>query len=396
MTNLYSVSWKDLYDYFRCPKIVAINAYKALNAMPTRPHTSYRIPEEAIESGFSGVSKTSAMTQIAEALPEINLNDYLKQAVSESLRGVEKIREALKEEYGEIKIIGRAEGHHPDLACTRRPHYIAFTSSREEPILIDMRNSLTKKDTDEFQAKVSNGIASSFGIYLVEERVEEDAPTLSPRVIQGDAETVLLYPRSGRCVIVKDKLNPDISLMKQVALAKQLGFRKMSPETDCGNQCVHRRSKIVLREGNAEPLRPLPLIFSEGLLDNHYDLDLHYQVNYGSKLLLHAKEAAFEGGTVKGLEVWKEWLLNVVGLNREAAEITMNFLVDYHDVRFNPWRPSAETLLRNLRDEVMPWRSFFKERLKGAAPAILGRAKSIYALPKESARFVSGALKRWS
>jgi len=390
------VSWKDLYDYFRCPKIVAINAYKALNAMPTRPPMSYRIDEEAVELGFSGVSKTSARTQIAEALPEINLNDYLKQVVSESLKGMEKIRETLKEEYGEIEIIGRTEGHHPDLACTRRPHYIAFTSSREEPILIDVRKSLTKKATDKFQAKFCNGIASSFGIYLVEERVEEDAPTLSPRVIRGNAETVLLYPRSGRCVIVKDELNPDISLIKQVALAKQLGFRGVSPETDCGNQCVHRRSEIILREGNAEPLRPLPLIFSEGLLDNHYDLDLHYQVNYGSKLLLHAKEAGFEGRTIKGLEVWKEWLVNVAGLNREAAEITMKFSVDYHDVRFNPWRPSAETLLRNLRDEITPWRRFLKGRLKDAAPAILGRAKSIYALPKESARFVSGALKRWS
>jgi len=93
--------------------------------------------------------------------------------------------------------------------------------------------------SDGFQARFYNGMSDAFGLYLLEERLERGTPNVSPRLVQAEAETILVYPRSASHTVVRDKFVPDRRMIKEVWKAKQLGLKALLPETDCGNCCVH-------------------------------------------------------------------------------------------------------------------------------------------------------------
>jgi len=403
---IYTVSREDIYDYLRCPKIVAIKAYKALRTVPAKapsqprslePATIGRIGEMAVQLGLEGLPRLAAMQQIARKVPEVNLNQHLKATTLASLEGMERVRRSLVQECGEVAVIGKCEGRHPDLAGTVFPDFIAFTEKSENPIMIETKNTTEVKSSDRFQAEFYNGVAEKFGIYLLKERYERGAPVVSPKLIESKAETILIYPRLAKHFVVEDRFVPNRRTIKEVWRAKELGLKGFLPETDCGKDCAHWKLHVDLPQGNMEPAAPLPLIFSEGILGFDYDLDTNYQVTYGWKLLPSKVKDALLFGRLRGRNVsWvnrlKEWLVNVAGLNEEAAEITLdlNKLQSFHSSK-----PSIERLLKSMKSELKPWEQILKKRIKTSAPIILGKATSIYSLPTRSVKFVEDAWKRW-
>ena len=248
--------------------------------------------------------------------------------------------------------------------------------------------------SDGFQARFYNGMSDAFGLYLLEEHLERGTPNVSPRLVQAEVETILVYPRSASHTVVRDKFVPDRRMIKEVWKAKQLGLKGLLPETDCGNRCVHHRLKLTLPEGNIEPAARLPLIFSEGLVDSGYDLDMNYQTHYARKLLPHGIRWAVLLGRLEttALSRWKEWLVKSVGLASEAADIALD---SDRGRAFDRSQPSADTLLKSIRGELKPWQQLHKTRIKEAAPFLMGKATSIYALPKASARFVRDSWNTW-
>jgi hypothetical protein len=404
MTSLYSVTREDLYDYFRCPKIVSIKAYKTLTEEKRVPTPSQRavepadvgmIGEAAVQLGFSGVGTVAAMQQISYSIPELNRNQLLKQIAAESLRGVEKIRERLRAEYGEITIIGKGQGRQPDLAGTVLPDRLAFSSENRVPIIVEVKNSRHQGPADKFQAKFYNGVAETSGLYLLEERVEGQVAKLNPRVIHGEAETILVYPRLGASSIIKEKFVPSRPMIREVWTAKELGLSGFSIESNCGVDCPHHRLKVELPEGNIEPLPPLPLVFSKGLVEEDWNLDLEYQVNYGGKLLPPGLKSAlfFHARNVDGrLEVWKDWLVQDGGLDKEAAEIALSFR---KGSRFYASKPKPTELFRSMRGVVDRWRRILKKRFRTSTSVLVGRAASVYALPAKSTKLVNDAWKKW-
>jgi len=404
--SIYTVSREDLYDYLRCPKIVAIKAYKALREVPEKsprrprslePATIGRIGEAAVQVGLEGLPQAKAMQQIAIRIPEVNFDEYLRATALASLKGMERVRRSLVREYGEVTLIGKGEGHHPDLAGIVLPDFIAFATKRKDPIIIETKNSDALKPSDRFQAEYYNGIADRFGIYLLEERLEYGTPAISPRLIESKAETILIYPRLASHFVVKDKFVPDRRTIKEVWKAKELGLKGLMPETDCGSDCAHWKIKVDLPEGNIEPLPPPPLIFSEGILESDYSLDINYQLTYAWKLMpsnvrLALLLARLRGRSASGANKWKEWLVNSAGLDQEAVDITLN--LDKWQ-RFHSSKPTAQALLKSMNSELKPWKQILKKRIKMSAPVILGKATSIYSLPMRSSKFVDDAWKRW-
>ena len=295
MTLIFTVTREDLYDYGRCPKIVAIKAHRALTApherhLPPQPRlveptTIGKIGEVAVKLSLQGLPTREAMRGITRSVPEIDGNDYLEEIASESLRGMEEIRRDLESQYAKVTIIGRGEGRHPDLAGTARPDFIAMTERDGTPIIIEAKDSAKTSPSYKFQAMFYNGIAEQFGVYLLEERLEDESPKFIPRLLFQGAETVLVYPRLAHFTIVKEKYMATEERIKDVWKAKELGFKGQAPETNCKKKCAHNRLKAELPEGNMEPLPPLPLIFSQGILENGHDLDLDYQTNYAWGLL---------------------------------------------------------------------------------------------------------------
>jgi hypothetical protein len=128
-----------MYDFQRCPKIVAIKAYNAFKAIreqkPAKPGIRLRdvepatigsIGEAAVKLGLAGVPLPEAIQQIAIKIPQVNVSDCLRRVAAESLADVEVIRKDLFEMFGDISIIGKGEGRIPDLAGTVQPDYIAL------------------------------------------------------------------------------------------------------------------------------------------------------------------------------------------------------------------------------------------------------------------------------
>jgi hypothetical protein len=402
LTSIYTISREDLYDYRRCPKIVAIKAYRALRAVREKrrgeprelePATIGMIGEAAVKLGFQGLPKAVAMEQISQAIPQVSFNEYLEEIASQSLKGVEKVRAKLAREYGELTIIGKGEGRHPDLPGKVRPDFIAFKERNQNPIIIETKDTTRMNPTDNFQAALYNGIAERYGVYLIEERVEGGARTFSPFTIQGNAEAVLIYPRLAKYSIVKDHFVPESELIKEIWKAKQLGFKGLTPETDCGKKCAHNRLKVKLGEGNMEPAPPLPLIFSNAVLESGFSYDLGYQVSYGWNLLpLRVKVAIALSARGAGLAGVKEWLTGTAGLEEEAVQIVLK---PERREAFLHSRPGAESLMKSADSELEPWRTILKGRLTAGAPSILAIATAIYSLPKKSSKFVREAWDRW-
>jgi hypothetical protein len=405
LTSIFTVTREDLYDYGRCPKIVAIKANRAITAphesclqQPrlVEPTTIGKIGEVAVKLSLEDIPAREAMRNIAHKVPEIEGNNYLEEIASESLRGMDEIRKNLESQYAKITIIGRGEGRHPDLAGTARPDFIAMTERNGTPILIEAKDSVKTSPSHKFQAMFYNGIAERFGVYLLEERLEEESPKFTPRLLMRGGETVLVYPRLAHFSVVRERYAPTEETIQGVWKAKELGFQGQAPETNCGKKCAHNRLKVELPEGNMEPLPPLPLIFSQGILENGHDLDLDYQTNYAWGLLPSRIKLSILLSNEKAKErtqTLAKWLTSTLSISSEAADIVLDPVKREVFLRT---RPDAEELLRRMNSELEPWERILKKRLAFSAPSILARATAVYSLPRESSRFVRDAVNRWS
>jgi hypothetical protein len=353
------------------------------------------IGEAAVKLGFQGLPRAVAMERIAQAIPQVNFNEYLEEIASQSLKGVAEVRRKLASEYGDLTIIGKGEGRHPDLPGKVRPDFIAFKERNQNPIIIEIKDTTRMNPTDNFQAALYNGIAERYGVYLLEERIDSGARMFSPFTVQGNAEAILIYPRLAKYSFVKDRFVPESELIEEIWKAKQLGFKGLTPETGCGKKCPHHRLKVKLGDGNLEPAPPLPLIFSNAVLESGFSYDVGYQVSYGWNLLplrVKAAIAMTEQGASSGLARVKEWLTKAAGLEEEAAQIVVN---PEKREAFLDSRPDAESLVKSAGSELEPWRIILKGRLTSGAPSILAIATAIYSLPKKSSRFVHEAWDRW-
>lgn len=404
MTTLYTISREDLYDYRRCPKVVAIKAYRALRAVrETRlskprvlePATIGMIGEAAVKLGFQGLPRTEAMRQISLRIPQVKINEYLQEIAIESLRGVEEIKRKLAKDFGTVNIIGRGEGRHPDLAGKVKPDFIALADRDANPVIVETKDTTRTSPSDNFQAMLYNGIAERYGLYLVEQRLEGKRPAFSPRLIQKSAEALLVYPRLAQYSRVTEKFVPDELTIKGVWKAKELGFKGLSPETECGKKCAHNRLKVRLPEGDMEPLPPPPLIFSEGIRECGYSFDHDYQTRYAWNLLPQKAKLAILFSTLRPdgrLVELKDWLTKAVGLDDEAADIVLN---PRKRETFLGTRPDAKYLVKSMESELEAWKNLLRERLVVSGPSILAVATAVYSLPSRSSIFVKDAWDRW-
>lgn len=383
---------------------MAIKAYRAITSSPAAPPVEQRrvqepatigkIGEMAVKLTLQGVPKHEALERITYSIPEIKINEYLAQIAAQSVEGMEEIRRSLNAAYKEVTIIGRGEGRHPDLAGTARPDFIGLTEQEGTPIIVEAKDSAKEARPYKFQAMFYNGIAEKFGVYLLRERLEGELARFSPRILKGSAETVLVYPRLATFSIVKEKYVPTEPVIKAVWKAKQLGFSGRVPENECRRKCPHNRLKVNLPEGNMEPLPPLPLIFSEGSIEEGFDLDLEYQAGYAWNLLPSRIKLAvlFSQGRGRGLEGLKSWLVKNLMISSEAVDVVLD---NTRRESFLHSKPTGDDMLKLMSSELQPWETILGERLAASASSILARATAVYSLPKGSGRFVKDAWGRW-
>ena len=349
----------------------------------------------AVKLTLQGLPKHETLQEITRSVPEVRINEYLAQIANQSVEGMDEIRRSLKAAYRDVRIVGKGEGRHPDLAGTARPDFIGLTEENGTPIIVEAKDSAKEARSYKFQAMFYNGIAEKFGIYLLKERLEGESAKFYPQILKSKAETVLVYPRRAAYSIIKEKYVPTESVIKEVWKAKQLGFRGQVPEHACAKKCPHNRLKTNLPEGNMDPLPPLPLIFSQGSIEDGFDLDLEFQVGYAWDLLPPRIKLAlvFSERHARSSSELRNWLIKNLKISDEAAEVVVD---SARRESFLTSKPTGEGLLKTMSGELEPWGSILKERLAVSAPSILARATAVYSLPKGSSRFVGDAWSRWT
>lgn len=242
---------------------------------------------------------------------------------------------------------------------------------------------------DVFQAQFYNTIASN-GIYVLKKRRENGLLKFSPKLVMGEIETVIICSPSGTCLRVRDRLDLNEQRIREVWHAKQLGFQGLTPDSTCDNNCPHHRIQkkygIRLKEGDAEPLPPLPLVFAKGIVDSGYDLDLNFQVAYATRLF---NEEFYE----KHLDsaICKDLLIRNVELNSKAVHLAL----DEHTCGRYSCQPTSEELLRTCRDQLKPWNKILGRRVAASAPEILKLALVIYSLHEGSKALIEDTWSSW-
>ena len=345
----------------------------------------------------------------------IQLDSQMNEILKNTILGLAKIKKYLRDEYGELTIIGRGESKNGLLPNKIRPDFVAI-SENKKPILIEVKNSATlNKKGNQFQAAFYNTIAKKYGVVVLEERLETDSTTIIPKTIHDPiTETLLIYPRLGIYKKIDDTIPLDKKLVDEVWRAKQLGLQGRSPKTDCGSSCPHHRLG-ELPDGNLETAIPLSLIYAEGLVEQGVDLDLNYlrgyfwKIGMGSAIrdsLWDIRHAEFmsrfrtsnQSQKQKNHELIQnekekfiEETVEKTGFDRKTIEKLFS-----ESSWRSPWK-EIEKIDKEFHNELNPWEKLLgAKNLKKMKNAAKGNATKLYPIPDKSEDFIRKSWKAWA
>src|SRR3989441_1515716 len=311
---IFTVSRENIFDYKRCPKIIAIKTYRTTRTKKLRsemnepkipiPNIIGQIGEAAVRLAFSGNDedresfeednlahrKTPEKRIVQLIMSRLNLMDKgilmdLEILARKTLEGLKGIRTEIDQTLGPLTIIGRGESRYGTLPTCGYPDYVALTSN-ERPVLIEVKNGAKESPgKDQFQASFYNSLGKTVGVVVHETAVDDGVirPNLQVR-LEEDAETLILYPRLHQWRKVTDTVNIEQDDIEEIWGAKQLGIIGRWPTADCGSDCPHTRYGIVLPEDSLDIVaRPLPLIFAKGAADLGVEYDFNFIRRYISR-----------------------------------------------------------------------------------------------------------------
>ena len=192
-------------------------------------------------------------------------------------------------------------------------------------------------------------------------------------------------------------------------MAKQLGMKGKAPETDCDSSCPHHRLRRF-PEGNADIAIPLPLIYSKGRAEQDVDLDAVYWEHFLKKKKITDIMRRFR----------QDWISEKIRIDRikdpvarkEELDRLGNERLDFaktvsrktgleskwlsNRARVHYDAKMDKNLERDMADEIEAWKKILGvRRFKQSKDSAKGQGTRIYALPKNSARFVEKSWNEW-
>jgi hypothetical protein len=410
----FTVSREDVYDYSRCPKIVAIKIHRGLRqpedrgetAQRTKPEVSAsvvgKIGEAAVAAVFSpeamAAGTASKIKELVTQRTESAIADYgvvidenTRRILEETVAGLTSVREVIANEFGEVEVIGRGKCKNGPFPGEALPDFVARTPKYNQPILIEVKNTPKPVKTDHFQASFYNTVARETGVVVHEQWFESGKLNLIPVAYhQSIAETMLIYPRNGSYDRVVDQVSLKSDTIKEIWRAKQLGLLGKTPHTDCDSKCPHHRLGIELPEGNFEPAWPPSLIFAQGLTEAGANLDDHYLHHY-----------FYSSGI--GTEMWlwtfkadRDPKLKAEVIRRLASKTNIpEDLVER--MAFGRGRmPDPNKVLKEMSSDFQPWeRILGKDRMSGIGPTLQRLVTRFYSLPERSEEYIKRSRKKW-
>ena len=440
--SIFTVSRQDVYDYLKCSKIVAFKTHMSLREGPLAPRRAGGLRHETgvigeitarhmlagtalgreplgLEDGMSGghdVQEDHAqrMTLMKRDLGKyrIALDETIGSIFKETVKGLEIIKRRINNQYGEINVIGRGESRNGLLSSTSRPDFVAVVGDRKKLVMVEVKNAKTAgAKPDKFQATFYNTVGAKFGITVMEEYGELSSLKIAPMATrQKISETMLVYPRRGEFEVIKGRVDISRKIAQGIWVAKQLGMKGKAPETDCDSGCPHHRLKRRLPEGNIDVAIPLPLVYSKGRTEQDVDLDAVYWDHF-----LRKKKIAGVLGYFRTDCIWektridkiKDPVVRKAELDRlSKARLDFVKTVSRKTGLATKWlsnRASGhynagldKSIEREMADEIKAWRKTLgARRFERSKYGAKGQGTRIYALPKNSARFVEKSWNEW-
>jgi len=453
MKGIFTISRNDFYDYLKCPKIISLRIHKDLTRPPpiqkSKPERNIRYEIGTIgevstrevfsESGDEIFEETGLGSeeeydeeefeigkQVYEPpsfpkILEVNLSqkgvlldDQMKSVLRDTLTGLKTIRKFLENEYGEIKILGRAESKNGVLPGKIKPDFVGISEDKKKPILIEVKNSSRiNQKPDNFQASFYNSIAKHHGVLVLQERLDKEQNIITPKLMENILpETLIVYPRLGEYQKISDTVEINQNIIDEIWQAKQLGLMGKTPHTDCDSSCPHHRLG-ELPEDNIEPAIPLPLIYAEGLREQGKDLTLDYlrgylykrpigtefynslwkfrDINFQIDMFKYRDPVKAENKR-KSLELQKEKYLDLFSEKTGLSRKTISNLSVY---RSNIWKDD-EKIIKEMKNEIHPWEKILgKKKFMSLNNNIKGFTTKLYAIPDKSDIFIKKSWEQW-
>lgn len=409
----FTVSREEVYDYFRCPKIVAIKVFRKLNQpdeaegpprrQPEVPASVIgKIGEAAVVAAFSPAAAVAkSVTMLKEAITSQTRDSVVSMGVvvdanaarilEETTKGIAEVRASIVKEFGDVQVIGRGGCKNGPFPGEALPDFVVTTPKHREPILVEVKNTSKPVRTDHFQASFYNTVARETGVVVHEQRFETGKLNLTPIAYhQSIAETLLVYPRGGTFERVTDKVELGEDTIKKVWQAKQLGFLGKSPHTDCDSKCPHHRMGFNLPEGDLEVVKPLPLIFAKGMIEAGTDLDTNYLHHY-----------FYKSGI--GNDLW-QWTFEANRDQRLKEEVVKRLASKFdlpadlvEKMAFRRERiPDPKDVLKAMSGDVEPWGKMLgAKQMRHLGPTLQGLVTRVYSLPQKSEEFVKQSQEKW-
>src|SRR2546425_9889316 len=313
-SSIFTVSREDVFDYKRCPKIVAIKTYQKTRTRKVKsepddssvplPNVIGQIGEAAVQFAFSdsfgqeslardslspGKNVERRIAQLVMSrlnLVEKGIQLDLELLAKKTIEGLREIKPEIERALGPMTVIGRGESRYGALPTCGYPDYVAL-SSNDKPVLIEVKNGSRENSTkDRFQASFYNSLGKTVGVVVHDTNINDGTIRPCVKVHLGkDAETLVVYPRLHKWERVTDTVDIDQDEIEEIWSAKQLGILGRWPDIHCESNCPHTRWGIVLPEDSLDMVaKPLPLIFAKGAADLGVDFDFNFMRRYISKI----------------------------------------------------------------------------------------------------------------
>jgi hypothetical protein len=433
-SSVFTVSREDVYDYKRCPKIVAIKAYRATRTKkPSSELDQAKLPisnivgqigEASVELAFArglhesegsfevdllSRSKTpekgiaqlvASRLKVTEKAIQLDLELLAKRTIE----GLREIRGQIDQALGPLAIVGRGESRYGALPTSGYPDYVALTSN-DKPVLIEVKNGAKESlSRDNFQAEFYNSLGKTVGV-VVHELAFKDG-VVSPSIqfhLEQDAETLILYPRLHKWRKITDTTNLDPDNIEEIWSAKQLGIIGRWPDVDCDQNCPHTRYKIVLPEDSLDTVaKPLPLIYAKGGADLGVDYDFHFLRRYISRTTPSVTgnlwRLAGLSENESGLNSIIELMGTQLGIGKDESVKLLRWFngisTGESGLRI---RADLGKIEKEMAAYVEPWQKLLPRKvLETIGPTAQSIGTQTYNLPRQSKLFIDKSWKKWT
>ncbi len=429
-TSLSSISWQDVYNYQRCPKIVSFKAAgfrtRVLEKPPKRrvePALVGKLGEAVVREAIAGAKEGREpsprlieqwLREELRRLSRVEPIGAYESYIHESLAGIREIVPKLRERYGWMEIIGKGQSKNVLAPSMATPDMVALGERTRRPFLVEVKTTDKVERQHKAQVTFYNSISHLVGGLIFQERLSKEEVETKPLLrALTPTNTLLIYPRLGRYEEVAERVKLT-RLAKPIWEAKQLGLVGKQPHAERGEQCKRcawRGFCSPAKEDEMEPLKPLPLVFAKGLIETGFDLDFYWIHNYIrgmiGEVIYRTKERARIQASLITLDTPKKY--------HDAWDILWKAnsieLVDFIANKFGVGIDQAKAILeplymggleekkrirKRMASEVEPWRKLLTEKqLERWTLRMISRAKALASFPRSSTKLVNRAWQRW-